>query len=251
MAKKSSVKIPAIYFIRLIVFLFLGWMLFKAWDFLATSELFAVHDVVIDTSIQFIDTSDLKHLTGRNIFKVDLVRLHNKIKAQYPQIAELRVIRELPDRIKVLAKRRDPVIQANIKGKNLVLDGEAVALYYTPAPIELPLVTGVSSADGRHVLGGPLKAKTIAIALDIVRSFRSHGHTAQLKITSIDVSNLSKIDMSIGPTFHVILDQDNYQTRVGLLEMLLAQRKIDFKQVRYIDLRFSEPIFGENSEETK
>src|SRR5258708_5029325 len=110
MAKKSNVNIPAIQIIRIIVFLFIGFICIisynKTIEFLTTSPLFAVRDVLIDTSIQFIDVDQLRRLKGQNIFKVDIAKLHARIKAQYPQISQLRVMRQLPDRIKVLAKKR-------------------------------------------------------------------------------------------------------------------------------------------------
>src|SRR5690348_777953 len=125
MAKKSSVNIPAIQVIRIIVFLFLGFIIFLAYsktvEFLTDSELFRVQDVLIDKSIQFIDVAELRRLKGRNIFKVDIAKLQTKIKAQYPQIAELRVIRELPDRVKVLAKKREGLFQIAVRGKYLLV----------------------------------------------------------------------------------------------------------------------------------
>lgn len=249
MVKKPNVKVPAIVIIRLILFLFIGLVLSGSYsmtvEFLTTSPLFSVRDVSIDTSIQFIDTSDLKRLKGRNIFDVDVIKLHNKIKSRYPQISELRVMRELPDRIKVLAKKRDAVFQIPLKSKILLVDREAVAMYYIAAPHkDLPLVQGVGGF--KVILGAQLKVKPVSTALSIIGAFRSHPHTSHLKITGINVANSSKIEVALGPMFHVILDQDNYARKLELLDMLLAQKKVDFNSVRYIDLRFNEPVLGEN-----
>ena len=75
MAKKSGVNISRIAVIRVIVFLFIGFILFTAYvntsEFLTTSPLFEVKDVMIDRSIQFIDLRVLKQLKGSNIFKID------------------------------------------------------------------------------------------------------------------------------------------------------------------------------------
>ncbi len=247
MAKKSNVSIPAIQIIRVIVFLCIGFILFVAYtksvEFLKESPLFTVRDVMIDTSIQFIDLPELRRLKGRNIFTVDLLKVQKRIKSQYPQIAQLRVIRQLPDRIKVLAKQRHPFFQVFQRGKLLLVDNEGVALYYASPPVELPLVKG-NGMGSRVILGAPLNAKFVGPAIGILKGFLSRPHLARLKMTEMDMSNPSRIDAAFGG-FHVILDQENYLAKLAILETLLAQKKIDFNQVKYIDLRFNEPVMGE------
>lgn len=254
MAKKSNVNIPAIAVIRLIVFLFLGFSLFalysKSVEFLTTSRLFVVRDVTIDASLQFIDMADLQRLKGRNIFKIDIKRLQNRIKTQHPQISQLRVTRELPDRIKISAKKREALFQTFFKGKTLLVDAEGVAMYYISGVLDLPTVQGALSPSSRVVLSASLPQSSAALAASIIRGLKSRPHTARLKIVSLDVSNLSKIDVVLAG-LHVILDQENYSSKLDMLEMLLAQRKIDFAQVKYVDLRFNEPVLGENTSEQK
>ncbi|MBI4309691.1 MAG: FtsQ-type POTRA domain-containing protein [Candidatus Omnitrophica bacterium] len=250
MAKKPSVNIPAIHVVRLIVFLFIGLVLFacyaRAVEFLTTSQLFAVRDVMIDASIQFVDTGDLRRLKGRNIFKVDIQKLQDKIKAQYPQIAQLQVVRQLPDRIKVLAQKRDALVQAIVKGKVLLIDTEGVAMYYAASAVDLPVVQCELGAPSKIILGAPLASKSIHLAVQMVRRFKAAAHLSRLKITSLDLFNLSRIDLTVGQGLHVILDQDNYASKLEMLELMAAQKKIDFTQFKYVDLRFNEPILGEH-----
>ena len=251
MAKKSNVNIPMIQVIRIIIFLFIGFVLFisytKMVSFLTSSALFTVRDVLIDTSIQFIDVDQMRRLKGRNIFSVDIKRLENRIRAQYPQIAQLRVMRELPDRIKVLAKKREAVFQIPWKGKFLLVDGSGVAMYNTPVAVDLPMVVGAMQDKAKVVLGAALTDKPVGTALQVIRGFKSRPHTSRLKITSVDVYNPSRIDVALGDTLHVILEQEKYNIKLNMLEMLVTQRKIDFSKVKYIDLRFNEPVLGDNT----
>lgn len=252
MAKKSGVNIPAIQVIRLIVFLFIGFVCFIAYsrtmDFLLTSPVFAVRDVVIDASIQFIDLSDLRRLKGRNIFKTDIRRLQERIRSQYPQIAQLRVVRELPDRIKISAKKREVLFQMGGKKGGILVDSEGVAMPFVPGIAEVPVVQGALEPKSRVVLGAALKSKPVMVAIDILQGLKRRPNSGRLKVLSVDVANLSKIDVAVAG-LHVILDEDNYAARLDMLEMLLAQKKINFSQVKYIDLRFNEPVLGENIEE--
>lgn len=250
MVKKSNVNIKAIHVIRAIVFLLIGLICFASYSrvvgFLTNSNLFAVKDVLIDTSIQFIDVDQLRRLKGRNIFCVDIQKIEQRIKAQYPQIAELRVMRELPDRIKVLAKKREPVFQIPFKGKYILVDGEGVAIYNVSPVPNLPVVSGALRGQVRIVWGAKLLSKPLDTVLQVISAFKEHPHTARLKITTIDVTNSSKIDVGLGDTMHVILDQDSFATKLNTLEMLVTQKKIDFLKVKYIDLRFNEPVLGGN-----
>ena len=53
----------------------------------------------------------------------------------------------------------------------------------------------------------------------------------------------------VGENMHVILDQDDTQDKIELLQMLISANKIDLNQVKYIDLRFKEPVIANNVEE--
>lgn len=251
MAKKSNVKIPGIVVLRTIVFLFIGFVLVfgytKTYEFVTTSPLFSVKEVLVDTSIQFIDMPELKRLRGRNIFKVDILKLQARIRSQYPQISQLRVMRELPDRIKVLAKKREAIVQVNIKGKHLLIDGDAVAMYYAPQAQDLPFVNGVNV--GKVVQGAPLASKPVKIVVAIIEKLKSQPHTSRIKLASIEAPSLSKIEIVSAAGPRIIVDQETYGPKLEILEMLLSQRKVDFRQIKYVDLRFSEPVLGENTPE--
>ncbi len=248
MVKKPNVKIPAIQIIRAIVFLFIGFVLFlcysRTMDFMTSSPLFAVNDILIESSIQFIDVAELRRLKGRNIFKVDINKLSSRIQSQYPQISQLRVVREFPDRIKVLAKKREALFQLPYKGKFLLVDGEGVAMYYVPKIVDLPLVQGAMGASTKVVLGAALPSKNVTWAAALLRGFKERPQTARIKVTSVDMASLNKIDVLLSQTMHLIIDQDNFSAKLDTLAMLAAQRKIDYTKVKYIDLRFNEPVLG-------
>ena len=166
MAKKSSVNISRIALIRIIVFLFIGFVFFSGYvnaiEFLTSSPLFEVKDVMIDKSIQFIDLRALKDLKGTNIFKIDIKKIDSQIAQQYPYIDQLRVVRQLPDRILILAKKREPLMQIYFKKKYLLLDTQGVALYYTLQPAPLPQVYGIPLERDWLFLGGPIRGQELS-----------------------------------------------------------------------------------------
>ena len=252
MAKKSSVNVSKIAVIRAIVFLFIGFILFTGYvnavEFLTSSPLFEIKDVMIDRSIGFIDLRSLKDLKGNNIFRVDIKKIDHQIAERYPYIAQLRVVRQLPDRILILAKKREPLMQIYFKKKYLILDTEGVALYFTLQPAPLPQVYGIPLERGWLFLGGHIRGAELNKTVDILNSFKASPILRKWRIHSVQADNLSKIDLLVGENMHVILDQEDTQDKIDVLQMLISANKVDLNQVKYIDLRFKEPVIANNIE---
>jgi len=255
MAKKSSVNISRIAVIRVIVFLFIGFVIFTGYvnavEFLTSSPLFEIKEVMIDRSIQFIDQRVLKDLKGTNIFKVDIKKIDRQIAQRYPYIAQLRVVRQLPDRILVLAKKREPLMQVYFKKKYLLLDTEGVALYYILQAADLPQVSGIPLERNGLFLGGHIRSQELNKTVDILNMFKQSAYLRRWRIHAVQAGNLSKIDLLVGENMHVILDQEDTQDKIELLQMLISSNKIDLNKVKYIDLRFKEPVIANNIEDNK
>jgi cell division septal protein FtsQ len=255
LAKKSSVNISRIAVIRVIVFLFIGFVFFSGYvdaiEFLTRSPLFEVKDVMIDRSIGFIDVRALKDLKGANIFKLDIKKIDHQISQRYPYIAQLRVVRQLPDRVLILAKKREPLMQVYFKNKYLLLDTEGVALYYVLQPAALPLVYGIPIERDWLFLGGHVRGQELSKVVDILNMFKQSAYLRHWRIHAVQAGNLSKIDLLVGENMHVILDQEDTQDKIELLQMLISSNKIDLNKVKYIDLRFKEPVIANNIEPTK
>ena len=255
MAKKPGIKISNIAVIRIIVFLFIGFVLFTGYvnavEFLTSSPLFEVKEVMVDRSIGFIDLRSLKDLKGTNIFKVDIKKIDRQITQRYPYISQLRVERQLPDRILILAKKREPLMQIYFRKKYLLLDTEGVALYFTLQPAGLPQVFGIPLERGGLFLGGHIRGQEIVKTVEILNSFKASPYLKRWRIHAVQAGNLSKIDLLVGENMHVILDQEDTQDKIELLQMLISANKIDLNKVKYIDLRFKEPVIANNIEDAK
>ena len=249
MVKKSNIKIPAIAVIRLIVFLFIGFILFWAYsrtvDFLSKADMFDVKTVLVDQSISFIDSSFLIGLQGQNIFNVDLNKIHQRISAQYPQIAQLKIMKQLPNTIKVLAKKRDVLLQVQAHNKFLIVDTEGVTMFYTATLLPFPVVRGIPLKQKKIILGDITSIKELNLIVDLFRQLKSHSHTSRLKVVSIEAGNLSKIEVTVLPNIQIILDQEDLSQKVDMLEVLLQNTKINWSHVKYVDIRFKEPIINE------
>ncbi len=250
MPKKFNVNFSPIAIIRTIVFIFIAWVIFFSYtsirDFLLSSALFAVRDVRIESSIQFIDTRPLKALIGRNIFSVDIKQIHRQLVSQYPQITQLRVQRQLPDTIVVLARKRHIIAQMPVKGKYLLIDMENVGLYLALKPLPVPMIEGLRFDQAHYVPGTALNVKGLSDVVDILNALKTHKNTAALKVLNVQAANPSKIELNIDGGWKVLIDNDNALEKINMLDFVLNQRHgVSEPLVNYIDVRFKEPIIAE------
>lgn len=248
MARKKKSKIPpyALKAVLVIVLtLGLGFVICKALGFVMIhSPYFKITTITYDPELQFINKRDLANLKGKSIFEVDLLRVQKKLSYKYPQASNLKIVKRFPNQIAVVAKKRLPFAQSRLKNRTITLDSFGVVLSLSEKEEKkLPFITGLSS-DIHPRLGTSIKSKRLDSALEIIKSFQSHKMLSAFQIAKINVENLSKINVYLANKLLVILDQDKLQHKIRILDLVLAQGQLDLKNVRYVDLRFKEPIVG-------
>jgi cell division septal protein FtsQ len=209
------------------------------------AKYFEVRSVVIDPSLQFINKRDLRNLIGKNIFEIDLKAIQNRLSYKYSQASELKVIKRFPSQISIVAKKRLPFVQIQAGDRVAILDEDGVVL--SGAEVDkkgLPIIFGVKVDNRSLVRGVPFKGVDVQIALSITDFFNANKSLSSYRITTINVENLSKIYFTLSNDLQVILDRNNIAQRIKVLGVVLSQGKLDMKHVKYIDLRFKEPIIG-------
>ncbi|MBP6342660.1 MAG: FtsQ-type POTRA domain-containing protein [Candidatus Omnitrophica bacterium] len=249
MARKSKIDIPTILIRNVIIVLFIlliiCWMFSGMNHFLHNAPIFRIQHVSADKDVQFLESKILERLRGQNILNVDLRKLHREIRALFPQIYDLSVERRFPDTIRINAKRRDPFAQVLVKENYLTIDQEGVVIFIDPkASPKLPLIINSHLEKRKVVLGARLATPEIIAAIDVIEAFYNNNGLAKYPLSGLDVDNLSKISFNIGPMLQIILDKDDVAQKLETLVFLISQKKLDFREVKYIDLRFKEPVVG-------
>lgn len=215
-------------------------------SFLRTAPFFRVKEVVVADTIQALDLPGLLKVKGQNIFTVDLSRLEARIRGKYPQLAELRVMRRLPDQIFVMAVKREPFAFALLDGRTCVIDREGFVISQSPAgQVPLPLVRGL-----RHqkVLSGEqVQDERVRVASQVIALCREDARLAAAALQTVNVEDLERVVCVFeeGAGFDVILDKDNVPARIKMLSDVLSRGGLDLARVKYMDLRFSEPVIGQ------
>ncbi len=211
----------------------------------STSEYFMIKHVVAGPSLQFIHSRDLDPFEGKNIFTLDLKKVEARLERKYPQASQLRVLRKFPNRLVIVAKKRMPYIQVKIKDAYYILDDKAVVLAIDKSVHKnLPLVEHTALAKAQADLGGIIRGRDIRVGIRMQRSFQNYLDNSNLTIRSMDLKDLSKINVILSNDLRIIMDGEKVDAKMQILSLVLTQKDLDFKDVKYIDLRFKEPILG-------
>ena len=209
------------------------------------SAYFKVDTIVVDPSLQFIQKRDLKKLKGHNIFAINLSVVQKKLQKKYPQASSLRVGRKFPNRLMVTAKKRKAFIQVKMGNKYFIIDNKAVILSVADSVEErFPYVEGIVLSKDRMNLGSVIRGRNVRVAIRIVTVYNNYLNTLRLRIKSIDLRDSAKINLHLSNHLRIIMDGDNIDTKMQVLSLVLTEKDINFKNVKYLDLRFKEPILG-------
>lgn len=249
MARKRQIKISPSIVKAVIVLLIVGIVLtgiyFLAVNAFFGSDIFKVKMIKIESALNFIQYRDIGFIRGKSIFKVNLKEIQDKLTAKYPQMAEIRIIKEYPDQISIEAKKRLPFAQIMVRNKVVVLDQKGVVLSESSKTDDrLPVITGIKVSYART--GLPLRGPQMACALEILRYYRIEKSLTTFPLSSINVTNVSEVFLTLNNNLVIKVDKDNVEQKIKLLGFMLSRGDLELSQIKYIDLRFKEPILGKN-----
>ena len=242
---KSSTSILKNFVIAIFTFFALFVFYKKGIYFLRHSDYFTVKDIWYESSLKSIESSELSNLKGKSLLQIDLKKIQRQLELRYPQFGQLRVLKRFPNQILVVAQKRSPFAQARIEARNITLDEKGVVLSTTEGlDNHLPLITGVSALRARILAGSLIESRDLQLALTVIKIFKTDKVLSKYRIFKIDVSNLSEIYFYIVDNLKIIIDEEDFDHKLKMLGLLLSQAKLEPNSVRYIDLRFKEPILG-------
>jgi cell division septal protein FtsQ len=256
MAKRKQVSVsPSIVkgvFLLLIFVAIFVFIFSEIKDFFLNSPYFRIKTIVIeDPNLQFIEKQDLARLKGKSIFLVDANQLQRQLAFRYPQVAALKVMKNFPNQISIVARKRFPLAQVAFHNRLLTVDvnGAVLSLDSSLDP-NLTSVSGIKLNNGRLSVGSLIKDDRLTMALKLIRQIKMTPSLGNIKITKINMESLSGIEIYLPNDFKIILDQDSAQDKLNVLAMILSQRQVDLNTLNYIDLRFNEPVLGKKDKAT-
>lgn len=256
---KSSLKIPPIVARVLFICVALALLVLAiagyAWKVMCTSSQFTIQDIIARK-----EGINLAYLKGRNIFAVDLRREARFLAAQYPDYKRVKLIRVLPDRLYVDFIVRQPLALIKLY-RWFAVDDEAT-LFFPASDVQeavLPVITGLETKIYGPKSGRRYELRELAMALEIIKEAGASRVLKNYRLSKIDVSSIANTSVFISlplsmpgyapdpqrilyDLLEVKIGYGNIKQKMLILEGVVAQSSNDLSRIKYIDLRFKEPV---------
>jgi cell division septal protein FtsQ len=237
------IRWSVIAFITLVIVFFAGLAFSKI---LHTSKVFLIREIFIEEGLGEIKLPELEKLKGHNIFGVDLTKVESKIAAKYPHIGNLKVLRHFPDGIAISGFARRPVAKAVLNGSVLEISADGYFLRHSEREGDaLPVVRGLKCA--KAVPGERVEDANLAVVMNIIEIVKNVRILEALGFHEIDVTDPQKIvcrfkDEAVN--FDVFIERERVADRLKVLSAIVERSDLELAQIKYIDLRFDEPVIG-------
>ena len=185
-------------------------------------------------------------LIGQNLWTVDLESLAEQLHAQRPEVRSVRVIRSLPNRLRVEVVERTPLAQLKLGQWHAVdLEGFIFAQDHA-APLDwLIMIKGAESQKVPLKTGKVNESERLALALRVVARLQEPPALGRHKAMAVDVSDPQHVVFTIDGETEVRCGSEA-ELPTALYRLRAALERIDKQslEARYIDVRFKDPVIG-------
>ncbi|MBI3087984.1 MAG: FtsQ-type POTRA domain-containing protein [Candidatus Omnitrophica bacterium] len=210
----------------------LGLSLLGLWRGMQQSEAFRITDVrlPLNSSLRVPDA-----VLGQNLWRIDVQALAQALQSQQPLLKRVRVIRIPPGTLQIEALERAPVAQVRL-GQWYRMDSDGVVLppgSATPHD-RLVVLRGLDKTNERLPLALRLAARLRRVPALV-------GH----RLTAVDVSRPEQLRFVIDEDVEVWCGgEEALPDHLERLRPVLHRVARNQLAVRYIDLRFPDPVVG-------
>lgn len=221
-----------------------------AWAFYAlynNSSYFLVEEIIMvgakaDSSVNYDDLDGM--MKGKNIFKLDLNNIRNYMLDNYKELLNLRLRRAFPDSVIAIMTLRKPVAELH-QNRYYPIDKDGVILSGVKdyPDNKLPIISGVRTNLSRRV-GHATDSKRAKKALLLLKKLDSSGILDEHTLVEIDVSSTRNAIFFLEDGLEIKIGREDYALRLENLKRILQGPKLKAADIRYIDLRFKEPVIG-------
>lgn len=251
MKKNKSARLPVKLAVTAAVVLFvLAGITAYSLKRLYASDYFKVKNVTVRGG----SAQEFSYLTGRNIFSIDLEYEAARMLELCPGCTRIDMVRLLPDRIFVDFIKRKAV--ALVRLYRYFASDEGGTLFYETAPPEessLPVIHGLERKIFGPKPGKRYNVRELSLALNIIKEANKNAALKNYKIGKIDVANINNTTIFISfpanpktlivpESLEVKFGGDNVKDKISILARLIIAGRDDIANVKYIDLRFKEPV---------
>lgn len=208
--------------------------------FFLNSRFFRIEDVVVNKdrgySFRNEEQKIKKLYVGRNIFSVDLDQLQVLMKNDFPQLRDVEARRNLPNRLEIDIVTRKPVAVIDA-GRGIVIDREGVVLAVGEGTGSLVKIKGLRFFLKTPKVGQCIRNEALDRAVVLLEGMRKKLGGKEKDIEYVDISDAKNLVLGISGV-KVKMGTDDFSRKIDELREILDDPNMDFKDIKYIDLRF-------------
>lgn len=202
---------------------------------------------------------DFVYLKDRNIFSVDLAKESSDILRRHPYYKKVRLIRILPNMLFAECIKRRSIACLKLN-RDFYVDEDCVLYDTLPKKDnhDLPFIFGLEKKISNPKSFRKYDLPELVCALNILREMEKTLHDWQVE--KIDFVNSGTISFFIFPQqasssgdaglynrggedkVEVKIGPDDIAAKIGILTQLLGQKNNPLDKIKYIDLRFRDPV---------
>jgi cell division protein FtsQ len=239
-AKQSGTRIQTVLVTLLVTTAIAGscWLGWQAYRLITKAETFQIAGVDVK-GVRQLSGEDLKNIagvfTGQNIFSVDLDEAARRARAN-PWIRDVRIYRQLPNRISMTVVERVPVAVLETGSGRYLIDSEAVVIDRATDSGASPwLLPSIRIRDAQAHPGEPVTAGAMAEALELLAEISARGGW---KLSDVTLKADSPETLSIVyAACEFKIGSGRYTEKLRRLVEVMADVQRRGLNVAYVDLR--------------
>ena len=185
---------------------------------------------------------DLTYLKGQNIFTLDLEKLSRDLFVSFPNYRKIRIARQLPATIKVDFVAREVIGYVKLY-RYFAVDEEKVLFYPENNQLDPDLaeIEGLETKIFGPKSGQMVNLDELKIAINLIKNYNNIRELREFKMKRIIASDINNLSFFIEGNIQVKIGA-KLRNKLKILRSLLLQSRSELSKIRYIDLRFREPV---------
>ncbi len=216
---------------------------------LKRADFFNIKEIIVREDEGRDFGAGLSYLKGRNILAIDLKKEERFLSQIYPGYKEIKLIRLLPDRLFADFLKRRPLAYIKLS-RYFCVDRDGVLLEPLPSgEPDLPVIWGLERKIFGPRQGQRYDTRGLKVAINIIETVKANKTLKDLRIKKIDVADPANAsflifapDLAFTAGLEVKIGPDHIDDKINILGSVFSQAKKDWGNIKYIDLRFKEPV---------
>lgn len=220
--------------------------IFGARHFFLQSGFFTIKEVLFTGNVGNAVSGEIEKLnriySGMNIFKVDLQKIKRMIASDMPEVKKVEVHRKMPDTLAVDIFSRNPAAVIDSSG-GIVVDRDGVVLAVGTEREDLIRIRGLNFILNVPGRGEKIRSRALTKAMILISGIDRRLRGYRDRIAFIDISDENNIIIGVDGV-PVKMGEGDYVTKLDTLRSMMRDPQLDFNEIRYIDLRFTDPVIS-------